>query len=292
MVSLLLVGCAVVPPPSLPVDADTAAVSTLAWTTPTLAEVPPEADDIVGVVDRARWLEGAVDAAEATPGDPPDLAAAAPGFRLEVHDDILGTLEPEDAGDNAAHAASLVELLELRSDNFLGSTRGTVAGLGDVALTEVGVNTWGGPLDPEDPDGDRLVTAWVGVGWLLTVETRTGADATEARLRGFLYADGQLGWWDLVDGATLGAVAEWAGRDDGDGQLGATAVDGPSADTTLTWDLTDEREWLGFRLPGSDERYWVVGTAIGDGEMRDPGWHEGATACWDTQGLDTPCDAG
>lgn len=285
-------GCAVLPYPSAEAEAEDVPLAAPPWLSPTLADIPAEADAALGVVDRATRLTGAVDPADAPVGAAPDLLAVPRWFSLADATELDGVgTAAVDPDANAVHAADLLSLLRSRSDGLLAGPRDTVETWATAPLTELGGNRWGATLATEDDGVVLAVAAWVGTGWLLETGDWDGsADPAALTMVGFLLGDGQLGWWDLIEAGELAAAAEWAGSDEGSGALGVTALRGGAAGTDWTWDVASDHAHLGFHLPWSEEPYWVLRRAPGEGQLRDPGYAGGDAVCWDAAEVDVSCE--
>jgi hypothetical protein len=264
---------------------------------PVLADVSPEADARVDVIDRTVVLADAVDADLAPRGGAMDLADAGAAFALDAS-------RMTDTG------------VEGRSDNpYANVLAGAIASTSAYAITvgvfappaiaiglvaegqvhRVAENVW--QVQRTVPVGGQQVTgtftvAWVAVGWLaeMRLKTEDGTWNDDLWFTGFVGPQGGIAWWDLYDRGDLVGVIEWLGDGQGNAHLGLSALDGPHAGSGISWLFTEEGVARVDAVDGvTEEHAWVQHNADDSGEVRLPEFNEGEPACWDVDLTNTPC---
>jgi len=265
---------------------------------PVLADVSPEADALVGVVDRTAVLADAVDADLAPRGGAMNLADAGAAFSLDVS--RLTDAGPEGRSDNP-YANVLAGAVA--STGAYAMTVGVMAppaiAIGIVAdgqVQRVAENVWQAqrtvPVSGQQVTGTFTV-AWVAVGWLaeMRLKTEDGTWNDDLWFTGFVGPQGGIAWWDLYDRGNLVGVVEWLGDGQGNAHLGLAAVDGPNAGSAISWMFTDAGVARVDAVDGATlEEAWVQHNGDDSGEVRLPDFNEGEVACWDVDLLNTPCD--
>jgi hypothetical protein len=268
---------------------------------PSLADVSPEADAAVDLIDREQVLAEAVDAELASPGAAFDPRLAGEGFRLQFSGE--GVVDTSGAGTerdamptyaNVWAGASAVAWAEGIRHAVVGPQAIAIAVALDGRITQVQPNVWLAENTvhlPEGPITTHLTAAWVGVGWLAEMRVSDGARDHALWFNGFLGAEGRVGWWDLYEGADVLAVVEWIADGEGHGQFGIAAVGGDAAGAWLQYAFTEDFNRIDAFDPATGEQAWVMAYPDDTGEVRLPDFNGGLPACWGTDLRDAACPA-
>ncbi len=279
------------------------------YVVPTVAEIAASGtatDAPLNEVDRAAELAEATDAPLASTGAPLDFAAAPHGFRLDVQSAEPAPSTPASGSGsytNVVHAAAMVLSADASTAIVLSIPSAAIAVTLAGPSAQIAPNVWASTntVTIHDDTGNHSVTglfvlAWVDVGWIAQLritDAASGYDNTPW-LNGFVSADRQVGWWDMVDrdGNAVGAL-EWADDGAGDGEFGIAGVSNGAVGNVLVYAAQDGEAAVGYHDAGAAagaQDYSVDVLADGSGSLVDPQYNAGSSACWDTSREDAACE--
>jgi hypothetical protein len=268
---------------------------------PTLAEVSPEGDAALDLVDRTSALAAAADN---TPGASPELAAAPDAFFFQIDGEAAASelsaateLRSFPTYVNVVTAGVAVVAADVAAAVVVAPPAAAIAFASDGVLVEVTPWLWTATNTAVAPNGASatvvLAVAFVGTGWLaeMRVTSSDGVYTNALWFNGYLAADGSLGWWDLYDGDAVAGVVEWIVLPDGSAEAGIASLSGDNAGDVLAYLAGADGEaavvYYDASLPFTS---YVRVHADQSGEVALAGWNDDLPGCWDPTYADAPCE--
>ncbi len=258
---------------------------------PALADLAATSDGEVDVVDRAAALSGAIDADQAPPGLPLDLAGAGRGALLDIDSAAeVGSLSsevPRATFNNVLQGVAMAGAADLITGLVIAPPAAAIGITSRGLVVPLGNNSW--VATNAVSDGIRTVSgtfvvAWVGVGWIaeMRLSSTDGAYNNTRWFNGFVSADKRIGWWDLYDVyGNVAGVVEWVDDGAGNSEFGIAATSGDNAGDVLAYAYQDDGDaYVGYHDASRLEDLWVHVAPDQSGDLRSPDYAFGAVSCW------------